>query len=114
MFFPESTVTIWLYTEVTDMRKSYDGLAALVKNRMKDNPLSGDLFVFVNRRKSAMKILYFDSSGYCIWMKRLEAGSFQMPAYNEEKLALDSTQLKLILEGIDLNSIKKRKRYQRK
>ncbi len=114
MFFPESTVTIWLYTEVTDMRKSYDGLAALVKNRMKDNPLSGDLFVFVNRRKSAMKILYFDTSGYCIWMKRLEAGSFQMPAYNEEKLALDSTQLKLILEGIDLNSIKKRKRYQRK
>ena len=67
MFFPESQVRIWLYTQPTDMRKSYNGLNALVKNQLKDDPLSGELFVFVNRRQNQMKILYFDRSGYCIW-----------------------------------------------
>ena len=67
MLFPESRVRIWLCTRPTDMRKSYNGLSALVKNTLQDNPLSGELFVFVNRRQNQMKILYFDRSGYCIW-----------------------------------------------
>ena len=72
MFFPESGVRVWLCTQPTDMRKSYDGLSALVKNQLKENPLSGQLFVFINRKGNQVKILYFDRSGYCIWSKRLE------------------------------------------
>lgn len=76
MFFPESQVRIWLCTIPTDMRKSYNGLSALVKNKLQGNPLSGELFVFVNRRQNQMKVLYFDRSGYCIWSKKLEQGQF--------------------------------------
>ena len=69
MFFPEAGLQIWLYSQPTDMRKSYHGLSALVKNQLQENPLSGQLFVFINRRRTQIKVLYFDRSGYCIWMK---------------------------------------------
>lgn len=111
MFFPESTTKVWLYPVPTDMRKSFNGLVALVKNTLKENVLSGDLFIFVNRRLTLMKILYFDRSGFCIWYKKLEQGTFQLPGKTSEKTQLDYTQLKLILEGIDLSSIQQRKRY---
>jgi len=93
------------------MRKSFDGLMALVKIQMTENPLSGDLFIFINRRQTHIKILYFDRSGYCIWMKRLEEGSFQYPVFEGDKAQLTWTQLTLILEGIDLKKIRQRKRY---
>jgi len=111
MFFPESQVKIWLCPKPTDMRKSFDGLAALAKGHMGEDPLSGHLFVFINKRKTYVKILYFDRSGYCLWMKRLEQGRFTYNNNNEGKLALNWTQLKLILEGIDLKNITQRKRY---
>ncbi|WP_082075841.1 IS66 family insertion sequence element accessory protein TnpB [Teredinibacter turnerae] len=111
MFFPESTTKVWLYPLPTDMRKSFNGLAALVKNTLKENSLSGDLYIFVNRRLTLMKILYFDRNGYCIWYKKLEQGGFQLPKGDGEKIRLDFTQLKLILEGIDLTSVQQRKRY---
>lgn len=111
MFFPESSVKIWLYTKATDMRKSYDGLIALAKNHLKEDPLSGHLFVFFNRQRNRVKILYFDRSGYCIWMKRLEAGRFHFRQDGTDKLALSWTQLKLILEGIQLEKISSKKRY---
>lgn len=111
MFFPESTTKVWLYQVPTDMRKSFNGLAALVKNKLKENSLTGDMFIFVNRRLTLMKILYFDRNGYCIWYKKLEQGTFQLPKSDEEKIPLDYTQLKLILEGIDLSSVQQRKRY---
>lgn len=84
---------------------------ALAKHKMQEDPLSGDLFVFVNRRQTHIKILYFDRSGYCIWMKRLEEGSFQQPIFEDDKVQLSATQLTLILEGIDLKKIHQRKRY---
>lgn len=112
MFFPESTTKIWLYSTPTDMRKSFNGLSALVKHQLKENSLSGDLFIFVNRRFTLMKILYFDRNGYCIWYKKLEQGTFQLPQSTDDKIGLDYTQLKLILEGIDLRSVQQRKRYQ--
>ena len=93
------------------MRKSFTGLSALVKNALKENALSGDLFIFVNRRLTLMKILYFDRNGYCIWYKKLERGTFQLPTSDVDKRQLNYTQLKLILEGIDLSSIRQRKRY---
>ena len=111
MLFPESRLRIWLYNQPCDMRKSYDGLSALVKSRLRENPLSGELFVFINRKRTQMKILYFDRSGYCIWSKRLEQGRFQGQAGSEEKRRLEWTDLKLILEGIDLRSVRHFKRY---
>lgn len=111
MFFPESQIKIWLCSKPTDMRKSFDGLAALAKNQMHEDPLSGHFFVFINRRKTHVKILYFDRSGYCLWMKRLEQGRFNVDGDSEGKQLLDGTQLKLILEGIDLKNIQQKKRY---
>ena len=111
MFFPESTTKVWFCKVPTDMRKSFNGLATLVKHKLNENSLSGDLFIFVNRRLTLMKILYFDRNGYCIWYKKLERGTFQLPTAGEEKTQVNYTQLKLILEGIDLSSIEQRKRY---
>jgi transposase len=93
------------------MRKSFDGLAALAKNQMHEDPLSGHLFVFINRRKTYVKILYFDRSGYCLWMKRLEQGRLNYNNKHENKQALNWIQLKLILEGINLKNITQKKHY---
>lgn len=111
MFFPEAHVRIWLYAKPTDMRKSYDGLIVLVKRYLVEDPLSGHLFVFFNRQRNRVKVLYFDRSGYCIWMKRLEAGLFHFNARQGEKQALTWTQLKLILEGMQLEKLTPKKRY---
>ena len=111
MLFPESQVRIWLYNRPCDMRKSYDGLSALVKGALREDPLSGELFVFINRKRTQMKILYFDRSGYCVWGKRLEAGHFHAHAGGVEKKRLQWTDLKLILEGIDTRSVRQFKRY---
>ena len=111
MFFPEAGVRVWLYTQPTDMRKSYNGLAALVKNQLDEDPLSGQLFVFINRKGNQMKILYFDSSGYCIWGKRLEQGTFRHQWKEAIKQSIGWTGLKLLLEGIDPHSVRHYKRY---
>jgi transposase len=111
VFFPEAHVRVWLYTRPTDMRKSYDGLSALVKNVLHEDPTGGHLFVFINRKRTQMKVLYFDRSGYCVWSKRLERGRFQNVQDGADKLALDWTRLKLLLEGIDLRERRQYKRY---
>ena len=111
MFFPEAHVKIWLYAKPADMRCSFNGLSALAKNRIKEDPLSGHFFVFINRRQTQIKILYFDRSGFCIWAKRLEEGRFNYNKTAGEKQTLNWTQLKLIIEGIDLKNTRQRKRY---
>lgn len=111
MLLPEGHLRIWLHTEPTDMRKSYNGLSALVKNKLKENPLSGHLFVFINRKQTQMKILYFDRSGYCIWSKRLEQGQFHYRKDTGGKRQLDYARLKMIIEGIDTQNIHQFKRY---
>jgi transposase len=73
MFFPEGRIAVKLYGRPTDMRRSFDGLIALTRHELQDDPLSGALYVFVNKRGTQMKCLYFDRSGFCIWSKRLEA-----------------------------------------
>ena len=109
MFFPEGQIRVQLYGAPVDMRKSFDGLSALVKHGMGHDPLSGQLFVFVNRRASQMKVLYFDRSGYCVWAKRLEAGRFISDWRVVRSRELDWTGLKLMLEGIEVG--RRRKRY---
>jgi transposase len=111
VFFPEAQVRVWLYTRPADMRKSYDGLSALVRQVLHEDPTNGHLFVFINGKRTQMKVLYFDRSGYCVWSKRLERGRFQYRSDGEEKMALDWTRLKLLLEGIDLQERRQYKRY---
>ncbi len=111
MFAPGSQARIWLCTEPTDMRKSFDGLSALVKNRLGLEPLSGQYFVFVNRRKTQMKVLYFEPSGFCLWSKRLEQGQFQVRPSASGHQALTWTDLQLILDGIEVQKARRFKRY---
>jgi transposase len=107
------SVRIFVCLAPTDLRRSFDGLAGLVAGVLREDPLSGHLFVFRNRRADLMKILYWDRSGYCIWAKRLERGTFRFPQLKESRVEMQSSDLMLILEGIDLSSVKRRKRYQR-
>jgi transposase len=101
MFFPEGHIRVYLYGQPVDMRKSYDGLYALARNGLKQDPLSGHLFAFVNRRATQIKILYFDRSGWCVWAKRLEAGRFISDWREVRDREMDWTALKLMLEGIE-------------
>jgi len=111
MLLPESGVRLWLYTLPTDMRKSFDGLSALVRQKLAEDPTSGQLFVFINRKRTQLKVLYFEQGGYCLWSKRLEAGRFHFNTQGGDKQALSWTDLKLIIEGIDLASVRRFKRY---
>ena len=105
---------LWLCTEPVDMRKSYDGLCALVSGRMGDDPSAGDGFIFINRRRTQMKCLYFDTDGYCIWAKRLERGLFQhTTASGLLRLPLSQTEFSALLEGLDVAIRRRRKRYAR-
>ena len=104
MLTPSSGLRVWLYTQPADMRKSYNGLSALVKHTLGDNPLSGNLFVFVNRRLTQMKILYFDRTGYAIWSKRLEQGLFVIHERGSVKQLLSFAVLQCLLEGIELRN----------
>ena len=110
MFYPEGQLRVFLYGKPADMRKSYDGLSALTKSVLGEDPLSGNLFVFINRRRNQIKVLYFDRSGYCVWSKRLERGRFASSA-DGIKHPLNLTQLKLLLEGIELKNIRQKKRF---
>lgn len=108
MFFPEGQTRVYMYGSPCDMRKSFNGLTALAKNVMKMDPLSGHLFVFVNRRGNYLKALYWDRSGFCIWAKRLEQGNFISNWKHEQGREMDYTQLKLLLEGIEKRRQRKR------
>jgi len=93
------------------MRKSYDGLSALVKRLLHEDPLNGALYVFVNRRRTQLKCLYFEGDGYCVWSKRLEQGQFRVRWDAEDKARIDLNTLKLLIDGIDIDSVRRFKRY---
>jgi transposase len=106
---------IYLYSRPTDMRKAFDGLAGLVASDLSMNPVHDGAFVFVNRRRDRMKILVWDRHGFWLHYLRLEAGRFQVPPIDvgmkAEGLSLSYEQLVMIIEGIDLTSVKRKKRY---
>jgi transposase len=95
-------VKVYLSTAVTDMRKSYDGLAQLVKQELSKDVFTGELFVFFNRSANRVKILYWDRNGYCLWAKRLEKGTFRRPKVQGKVATMRINELSLLLEGIDL------------
>lgn len=111
MWWSTAGVRIWLYADAADMRKSFDGLAALAKQELGSDPLSGHLFVFFNRRRTYVKILQFVGDGYCIWAKRLERGRFARRRGIELKQALTLTELQSLLEGVEVVSVHRRRRY---
>jgi transposase len=109
------TVRVFLYAGAVDLRKSFDGLSGLVTQAFpREDLLSGHLFLFLNKRRDRIKILHWDADGLVIWYKRLEAGSFEMPRTTDAAgMELRPAQLTLILSGIDLQSARQRKRFQR-
>ena len=103
----------YLYGQPTDMRKSFDGLSGLVRNNLRRNPTSGEVYVFLNRKRDMIKVLLWDRSGFAIYSKRLERGSFERPRREDSAagIQLSWEELVLILEGISLGSIQRRKRF---
>jgi transposase len=115
-----AAVRVFLCTQPTDMRKSFDGLFGMVREFLGQDPLSGHLFLFLNRRRDRAKILLWERDGLVIWYKRLEAGSFQSldptaktPTSGCSGLELSAAELAMILGGIDLTTARRRKRYSR-
>ncbi len=114
MIMLPSAVRIFLCTRPTDLRKSFDGLSGLVQECFSQELLTGHLFLFTNRRRDRIKILYFDRDGLAIWYKRLEAGSFQMPGpITGDGVELQPAQLAMLLSGIDLSTARQRERFRR-
>jgi transposase len=107
------SVRIWCATTPTDLRRGFDGLAALVRSQLHADPLSGHLFVFFNRKADRLKVLYWDRDGLCLWYKRLEQGHFHFPAADADSLELTPGQLQMILDGVDVERVRRYKRYQR-
>lgn len=113
MLLQDPNLKVWLYNQSTDMRKQYDGLIALVQNTLKEAPAQGDLFVFINRKRTMMKILYYSKGGYCLWGKRLEQGQFHRLAGDNDKLSLNWAQLQCLIDGLNWQVMKKGKRFSR-
>ena len=108
-----SKVRYYLYRGVTDMRKSFEGLAGLVRQELGGDPQSGDVYLFVNRRLDRIKLLVWDRDGYWIWYKRLEKGTFRLPVSGKESPEVSYQKLLLMLAGFEEKSLKKRMRYGR-
>jgi transposase len=109
-----SSVRIWACTTPVDLRKSFDGLAALVETVLSADPLSGHLFVFRNKSGDRLKILFWDRDGLVIYYKRLEAGTFALPpSADGVSVEMPAHQLAMVLGGVDLAGTRQRKRYQR-
>lgn len=107
------SIQVFMAVEPVDMRKSFDGLSAAVQTVFDRNVLDGHLFLFLNRRRDRIKVLWWDRDGLAIWAKRLESGTYELPLHAPatRQLQLDPTQLALLLNGVQLNSVKHRRRY---
>ena len=112
MFGLSAAIRVYLASDPADMRKSFDGLAALTSSLDLD-PLSGHLFVFVNKRRDRVKILYWDRDGLAVWAKRLERGTFRLPAATSGRVEMTTAELAALLAGIDLTTAQRRLRYSR-
>ena len=112
MFALTAQQSYFLYHQPTDMRKGFNGLSGLVRNELGKNPLSGDVFIFINRRRNRMKLLVWEDSGFVLYYKILEQGTFELPI-NDQRTSgqISWRDLVLILEGVVLSSVRKRKRF---
>ena len=111
-----ASVRIYVAAEAVDLRRGFDGLAAATRSLIREDPLNGHLFVFLNRRQNRIKLLVWDRTGYLLLYKRLERGTFHLPtepAAGERHVEVDPGELGLMLEGMDLRSATRRKRWRR-
>jgi transposase len=108
-----TSVRIWLATPATDLRKSFDSLAEMVRRQLQADPLSGQLFVFRNKRADRVKLLYWDEDGFVIVYKRLEAGTFRFPTAAAAGVEIRAADLQMLLDGVDLASVQRGQRYRR-
>jgi transposase len=111
MFGLSAAVRVYLAKEPADMRKNFDALAALASGTLGLDPLSGHLFVFVNKRRDRIKILYWDRDGLVVWAKRLEHGTYRIPDAAANRVEMTTAELAALLAGIDLNTARRRDRY---
>jgi len=116
MLHLSSSCSYYLYTESTDMRKGFDSLSGLVSAQLKMNVLNGAVFIFFNKKRDQVKLLLWEEDGFSMYYKRLEKGTYELPAndHHSASLTITSQQLHLLLQGISLNSVRRRKRYQHK
>jgi transposase len=108
--FSITTARYFLFNQATDMRKSFDGLSAIVHSQMKQNPLSGDVYVFLNRSRNRIKLLRWETDGFVLFYKRLEQGTFPIPK-GEDLSGFDYTKLVLMINGISVEKARKSKRF---
>jgi transposase len=111
-----SSVKIYVSSEATDLRRGFDGLAAATRSVIGAEPMSGHLFVFLNRRRNRIKILLWDRTGFLLLYKRLERGTFTIasaPCVGKRHVELDAGELTLMLEGLDLRNARRKKRWYR-
>ena len=101
MIGPPSNAQIWIAAGVTDLRRGFTGLSALVQTKLEKSPLSGQVFIFRGRRGDLVKLIWFDGDGLCLFAKRLERGRFIWPQASEGTVSLTRAQLSMLLEGID-------------
>jgi len=108
-----ASTRIYIALGATDMRKGFDGLCGLVIEHLKQDPLCGALYLFINKRRDRMKVLYWDGDGLAIWYRRLEQGTFRLPKVNQETSCVEirSDEFTMLLRGIDLTSVKRHKRF---
>ena len=105
---------IFFAAGATDMRKGFDGLSGIVSGTLQADPLCGHLFLFINRRRDRLKILYWDGDGLAIWYRRLEQGTFQLPHVADDQASVELTgaELTMLLRGLDYQNVQRRKRFQ--
>ncbi len=110
-----STLRYYLYRHPTDMRKSFTGLAGLVINEMAGDPLQGDAYIFINKRRTMVKVLVWDRTGFVIYYKKLSSGTFEIPSWekNTSSVEIEIPTLLMMLEGVQIKSARLRKRYGR-
>jgi transposase len=113
MFSLSSENKFHLYSEPTDMRKSFDGLSGIIRNVLDSDPCNGDVFIFINKRHDKIKLLHWQGISFTLYYKRLEKGTFEIPSYHiaSGSLILTYTQLVMIIDGLSIKNIEKRKSY---
>ena len=113
MFTLSSSNKFHLYSEPTDMRKSFDGLSGIIQNILETNPCNGDVFIFINKRHDKVKLLHWQGISFTLYYKRLEKGTFELPEYDIESgsITLSYTQIVMMVDGLSIKNIQKRKSY---
>jgi hypothetical protein len=113
MFSLSSALSYFLYRKPVDIRNSFDGLGGLIQNELGRDPLSGEVFIFINKRRNQVKLLRWEQGGFILYYKRLETGTFELPQWDDDSdsCPLQWSTLVLMIEGISLKNIQKRKRF---